>query len=165
LAKVQELSEFRNSKISRNNGGGDDGMSDLERRVQNLEVEAQKMREQLNEIKYQNNIISLKLENVVTKSDLLQFQNTVTSSQAQSFNQLPSVSEIKLIVSEEMKKIPSSNDIKNILNDTIKDKKLMTETQVENVMMKQRNSTIKWVIGTGIAIVAAVAGVLKLFIH
>lgn len=166
------------------NGGGDGGMSDLERRVQNLEFETQKIREQLSEIKYQNNAISSKLDNSVTKSDFLQFQNQISSSLSEAISKLPSISEIKnatreiikedniasindvkLIVSDEMKIVPSINDIKDIINEAITDKKLVSETKVENIVMKQKNSTIKWVIGTGIAIIAATAGVLKLFIH
>lgn len=162
-----------------NNGGGDDGMSDLERRVQNLESETQKIREQLTEIKFQNSAIVSKLDNSITKNDLLSFQTTINSA----INNIPSISEIKntvreiikednisstndikLIISDEMKKVPSTNDIKSILNETISEKKLTTETKVENLLMKQRNSTIKWVIGTGIAIIAATAGILKLFL-
>ena len=147
-----------------NNDGGDGGMSDLERRVQNLETETQKMREQLSEIKYQNNAILSKLENTVSKSDLFQFQNTIISSQSQSINQLPSLSDIKVIISEEMKNVPSTNDIKNIISDVITEKKLATETKVENMLMKQRHSTIKYVVGTGIAVAGLIFTYIRFFV-
>lgn len=166
------------SKKGGNNGGGDDGMSDLERRVQNLEYESQKIREQLSEIKSQNAVIVSKLDNSISKSDLLTFQTTINSA----INNIPSISDIKntvreiikednisstndikLIISDEMKNVPTTNDIKNIFNDSITERKLTSETKVENMLNAQKSSTIKYLIGTGIAIVAAIAGVLKLF--
>ncbi|MEQ7806146.1 hypothetical protein [Priestia aryabhattai] len=172
-----------NTKRTNNSGGGGNGMSDLERRVQNLEGDTQKLLQQVEEIKGQNSVISYRLENAATKTDLLQMKTEITNSILSAIKPLPSVvdikntirevnkedsitttNDVKLIVSENLKDIPTTNDIKAVLDTTISDKKLANETVVENILMKSRTKIIVWMIATGIAFAGATAGIMKLFL-
>ncbi|MGG3232580.1 hypothetical protein ABEP17_03540 [Priestia flexa] len=129
-----------------NNNGGDGGMSDLERRVENLEYQNRQIQEQLNDVKQQTFLINSKLDNCVTKVDLLQLENSIKTS-----------------IQEAVKLLPTESTVKTIVDDSITNKNLTTETKVENIILKSQKGVIKWVVGTGIACAGLIATCIKLF--
>jgi signal transduction histidine kinase len=143
----REASSDRVTNNGGNNGGGDDGMNGLEKRVDNLEHQNRRMQEQLEDVRSQTLLINSKLENTASKIDLLQFQNTITET-----------------IKESLKDLPSKNDVKVIFDEVITNKKLTTETKVENIVNGSNKSLIKWMIGTGIAVIGATVGIIRLFI-
>ncbi|MFP7483396.1 hypothetical protein SFC65_04485 [Priestia filamentosa] len=177
------LNVYNKSKKFNDGSGGDGGMSDLERRVHNLESETQKMRQQLEEIKIQNITLSHQLEGVATKSQLNDMKNDITNSILAAIKPLPSTVEVKniihevnkedeiatksdvnLIVLEGLKDVPKANDIRAVVDTAITDKKLTSETSVENMMMKTQKSMGKWMITTAIAVGGLLFTALKLFL-
>lgn len=134
-------------KGSKNGSGGDDGMGDLERRVENLEISTRKIQEQLEGIKEDTLTTKSKLEGIVTKADLLQLQVTLTQTIQEAIKPLPNEDKVKVIINESIKanELPKNADVKVMINDSNK-------------------SLIKWIIGTGIATIGATAGIVRLFL-
>ncbi|WP_163070818.1 hypothetical protein [Priestia flexa] len=174
--------EYNSIKSTNNSGGGGSGMSELERRVQNLESETQRMRHQLEDIRIQNIELSHKLDNVATKSQLNDMKNDITNSILAAIKPLPSTvevkniihevnkedniattSDVKLIVANELKEVPKTNDIKAVLDTTISEKKLTSETAVENILMKSQRKVVVWVVGTGLTCVGLAFTYAKFF--
>lgn len=146
--KSPETHDDIKSNVTRgNNNGGGGGMSELEKRVESLEYSNRKMGEQLTEIKQSLFIINSKLDNSVSKLDLMELQNTITHS-----------------ITDAVKSLPSENDVKVLFDETVTNKNLVTETKVENIVMNSNKGLIKWIIGTGIAAVGATCAIIRLFL-
>jgi hypothetical protein len=141
--QIYQVKSNSNSK----KGGGDGGMSDLERRVENLEHLTRTMQEQLTDIKQQVFLTNTKLDNTVTKVDLLQMQTTITQS-----------------IQDAIKPLPNENDVKVLFDEGIRAKEIPNETKVENLVNKSARKLIIWIIGTGLTTLSATAAIIRLFI-
>ncbi|WP_433957004.1 hypothetical protein [Cytobacillus horneckiae] len=138
---------FKRSNDNNNSGGGDDGMGDLERRVENLEHSTRKIQEQLEAIKEDTLTTRTKMESVVTKADLLQIQTTLTQT-----------------LQDCIKPLPKENDIKVLINEAIQSNQIPNQTKVENMINKSQKSLVKYIVGTGITTIGAIVAIIKLFL-
>lgn len=137
------LNVYNNSKKFNDGNGGDDGMSGLEKRVENLEYQTRKMQETLDDVKDKTNSTYSKLENTVTKVELTQLEMSIKTA---------------------IQALPTQNDMKEIMRTVVKEEGLTTETKVENMMNKARNTAIIWCVGTTLTLAGVLFGALKLFL-
>ncbi|MEK5108602.1 hypothetical protein MHI57_18170 [Cytobacillus sp. FSL K6-0129] len=147
LDTVEGTVQDTTKKGRNSNGGGDDGMGDLERRVENLEFNTKKIQEQLESVKEDTLTTKMKFDGIVTKADILQLQATLTQT-----------------IQDSIKPLPSENDVKVIINEVIKSNEIPDQTKVENMIDKSQRSLVKWIIATGLTTIGATVTIIRLFL-
>lgn len=140
----------KNADDRKNGNGGDGGMSDLERRVGNLEADMKAVRADLSGLKSDMAAMNAKMDaafpTFATKSDLAELKAELKGD----------ISKLALATNSDIAELRT--ELKGDIAE------LKTEFKgLETAMHKEFSAQTKWMVGTILAAVVAMAGIQRLF--